>query len=202
MNTLFICLGVALLATGCAGNRHAVIAHTGTVLGLQIAENPSTQLYEAKLGFARSEFAYVPSNWKENGPATGRGASDTPDMLMELRYGNLLSRDTSLYQRLAVGSVAVAQPGAAFMFAKGRDGLLDAATADAVSKTFSGAPLMDNSSTAAKAALARQFQSATDKAPFDNAAKKQGYASFSAFLLEPSTKADTISAIANALKAP
>lgn len=196
MKHLFIAL-IAAACAGCAGHKHAVIAHTGTILGLQIAENPSTQLYEVKFGYARSEFAYVPSNRAatEDDVNSGNGASDTPEMLMELRYGNILSRDATLYQRLAVGKAAVSQPGAAFMFAKGKDGTLDAATADAVSRAFQDVPASNAESAKAKTPLGKRFQAATDKAPFEAAAKKHGYASFGAFLIEPSTKPETIKAI-------
>lgn len=200
MKHLFL---IALLAVaGCSSNhKHAVIAHTATILGIQLAENPS---YEVKLGFVRSEFAIVPSNRssKDGDPTTGGGASDTADMLMELRYGALLSRDATLYQRLAVGSVAVSQPGAAFMFAKSRDGTLDATAADAVAKSFRGAPVSDAASATGKAPLARRFQEAADKSAFEAAAKKQGYASFAEFLIEPSTKPEVLKAITDELKVP
>lgn len=104
---LIVCL--ALLLTGCAAvNRNYVVTGTGTILGVQIAENPATQLYEAKLGYARAETALVPTN----------GVS----VLMELRYSGIFSRKGGIYQRLAVGETAVKQPGASLMFAKDANG--------------------------------------------------------------------------------
>lgn len=114
--SLLICL---LLLTGCQAINHSyVVSGTGTILGVQIAENPATQLYEAKFGYARAETALVPTN----GPA----------VLMELRYGGIFSRSGGIYQRLAVGTEAVQQPGAAFMFAKDANGNLSTNVVQAI----------------------------------------------------------------------
>jgi len=85
-----------LLATlcGCANFSDKVIVTTGTVLGVQLAENPATQLYEAKLGYARAEFVVAPTN-------------GVP-VLTELRINNIFSfTDAGIYQRTAIGSDAV-----------------------------------------------------------------------------------------------
>jgi hypothetical protein len=118
----------ALILTGCAAvNKNYVVTGTGTVLGLQIAENPATQLYEAKFGYARSETALVPTN----------GVS----VLMELRYSGILSRTGGIYQRLAVGDAAVKQPGAAFMFAKDAAGNISSNIVTAITEKVQNIPL-------------------------------------------------------------
>ncbi len=142
---LAVVLLAGVLGQGCAG-RHAVIAATGTVLGLDISENPQTQLYHVKFGYTRGELAIVPSNRsaEKNTTATnsrGHGATDTADVLMELRYGGIKS--SGIYQRLAVGKTAVSQPGAAFMLAKDADGALDEKTAKAVSSAVGKIPAKD-----------------------------------------------------------
>lgn len=115
--SLLTCL---LLLTGCqAINHNYVVSGTGTIIGVQIAENPATQLYEAKLGYARAEVALVPTN----GPA----------VLMELRSSGMFSRNGGIYQRLAVGNAAVMQPGAAFMFARDASGNLSSNVIEAIS---------------------------------------------------------------------
>ncbi len=128
MKTLLASLAVLLLA-GCAAiDRNYVVTGTGTVIGVQIAENPATQLYEAKLGYARAEVALVPTN----------GVS----VLMELRYSGIFTRDGGIYQRLAVGDVAVKQPGASFMFAKDAKGTISTNAIEAISKKLeSSVPL-------------------------------------------------------------
>lgn len=125
-NIALALLGVLLL-TGCkAVDHNYVITATGTVIGVQIAENPTTQLYEAKLGYARIETALVPTN----GPA----------VLMELRYGGIFSRNGGIYQRLAVGTAAVQQPGAAFMFAKDANGNLSTNVIEAITAKMQKIP--------------------------------------------------------------
>jgi hypothetical protein len=116
------------LLAGCqAINRNYVVTGTGTILGLQIAENPATQLYEAKFGYARSEVALVPTN----------GVS----VLMELRYSGIFSKTGGIYQRLAVGDTAVKQPGASFMFAKDANGTLSTNIMQAITDKIQIIPL-------------------------------------------------------------
>lgn len=107
LNILFCAM---LLLAGCV-IPHAVIVTSQTVLGASVSENPQTQLYEARFGFARNEFAFVPTD--TNGPI--------PDVIMEIRVNNIY-QGGGIYQRLAVGSNAVSQPGAALMFAKDATG--------------------------------------------------------------------------------
>lgn len=134
---------VSVLSQGCAG-RHAVIAATGTVLGLDISENPQTQLYHVKFGYNRGELAVVPSNRSAEKNVTaanskGNGAADTAEVLMELRYGGFgIKSSGGIYQRVAVGKMAVSQPGAAFMMAKDAGGNLSSNTAEHVASTFTG----------------------------------------------------------------
>ena len=120
-------LFAALILTGCGAINHSyVVTGTGTILGLQIAENPATQLYEAKFGYARAEMALVPTN---GGP-----------VLMELRYSGIFSRSGGIYQRLAVGAEAVKQPGAAFMFAKDADGNISSNAVQAITAKINAIP--------------------------------------------------------------
>ena len=113
--------------SGCAVISHNyVMTTTSTIIALQIAENPSTQLYEAKMGYCRSEFALIPTNG--------------PPVLMELRYSGILSKTGGIYQRLAVGEAAVRQPGAAFLFAKDASGTLSTNVIEAVTTKIMNIP--------------------------------------------------------------
>jgi len=131
----------------CAGTSSSVIATTGTTIGLELSQNQSTQTPTAVLGYKRAELAYVPTNratktkttntqgkngnnilTEEGGiPATGSGARDSANVLMELRYRGIFSwgENAGIYQRLAVGDIAVTQPGAALMFSKNDKGELN-----------------------------------------------------------------------------
>lgn len=132
-------------ATGCK-RTNSVLASTGTIIGVDISQNPQTQFYEAKLGYNRGELAFVPTNRRDDGEEgsdemQGNGAKDTTDVLMELKYGKIFSiSNGGIYQRLAVGSTAVKQPGAAFMFARDEQGDLDADTAESVSRAVNAEP--------------------------------------------------------------
>lgn len=195
---------MAALVTGCRTPQHMILAASGTSIGLEIAENPSTQLYHAKLGYVRTELAVVPSN-RSNGEigdtTTGNGAKDTGNVVMELQYGNIFSlKSSSIYQRLAVGDIAVAQPGAAFMFAKNTDGTLDPATAKAVSDSIKGVPSSNPTVTANKLPLANTYSGVANKADWDTVAKAQGYTSFSAFLIDAKATQEKVDAMSKALK--
>lgn len=127
MKKLFL-LPIILTLLGCkAIDRNYVITSTGTIIGVQIAENPTTQLYEAKLGYARAEAALVPTN----------GVS----VLMELRYGGIFSKYGGIYQRLAVGDTAVKQPGASLMFAKDAAGNISSNAVQALTSKVQNIPL-------------------------------------------------------------
>lgn len=149
LGTLF-CAIVSGIICGCAENRHAVVAITGTNIGLEISENPVTQMPQGKLGYQRSEISIVPSNRSGDidpaGTNTthifGNGAVDVADVLMELRFANIFSSaEGGVYQRLAVGETAVSQSGAAFMFARDQEGNIDPKTAEAIKSIESIGPV-------------------------------------------------------------
>lgn len=181
-----------LLLTGCAG-RHAVVAITGTVIGVEISQNPQTQMYQAKLGYNRGELAIVPSNRSaEKDPGNfGNGASDTTDVLMELKYKSIFSfSNAGIYQRLAVGKTAVSQPGAAFMFAKDDGGELDESKARAIAEGLKKIPETPEDVSEARVSVAKAYTllASTKADVFNKAAAKEGYADFRSFLLNrPST---------------
>jgi hypothetical protein len=206
MKKLALALIPLLLSMGCIGNKHYVVAATGTVIGLEIAQNPSTQMYQAKLGYNRAELAIVPSN-RANGQkgdkTTGNGASDTTDVVMELNYANIFSLQSSgIYQRLAVGKNGVSQPGAMFMFAKNKDGTLDPKVAESLAKAVGTIPLVQPDITTLKLPLAQAYQEkkATEKDKFDAAAVSAGYASFEAFLLDTKTTATQVDQVKKGLQ--
>lgn len=200
--TIFVLASIGLLAGFGCSTKHAVIAHTGTVLGVDVSQDPASGLYHAKLGFARSETAYVPSNrttGSTNDPTTGQGAKDVAPVIMEIRLQNIFAGG-GLYQRLAVGAEAVEQPGATLMFAKDASGAISSNVA-AVVASLQSVPTADASGIAAKVPLAKAYQMATDRANYDAVAKSFGYSSFDAFLADPSVAAAKVKAIYAELKA-
>jgi hypothetical protein len=119
-------IGAVLSLASCTSTRHAIVAATGTNIGVDVSQNPATNSPQAKLGYQRVELAIVPTNRSagEEPGDKGGGASEYGDVLMELRYGGIFDTGPSsgIYQRLAVGSEAVRQPGASLMFARDADG--------------------------------------------------------------------------------
>ncbi len=148
---LLLALGVCLsVQMGCRSYNHSVIAATGTSIGVEVSQNPATQVPQAKLGYQRAELAVVPTNRSAEKTTTaqnsmGDGAKDHGEVIMELRYGGIFDtgKSSGIYQRLAVGKTAVSQPGAAFMFAKDDEGELKGNTADAVVRAAEAAAFSD-----------------------------------------------------------
>lgn len=196
LKTLFfyaspIIIALTGLVCSCA-SRHAVIAVTGTNIGVEISQNPANQSPQAKLGYQRGEVAIVPSNRSGNveptsGTSTiGGGASDVADVLMELRYANIFSfNNAGIYQRLAVGKNAVKQPGAALMFAKDQKGEIDPQTAEAINNALSSIPETSEDVLKARAPLTKVYNTLknTKMQVFDEAAKTQGYMDYENFVL-------------------
>ncbi len=115
------------LGSGCTNQRQMVVASTGTVIGLELQQNPANQSPQGKLGYNRAELALVPTNRDatEDAGDSGSGALDVPDVLMEIRFNGIFNSDAGIYQRLAVGKNAVEQPGAASLFLRDQDGKID-----------------------------------------------------------------------------
>jgi hypothetical protein len=129
-----------VITSGCAQQGYTVIAATNTTIGVGISQQPTNGGVDATLGYKRQELAFIPTNRldKSDQPSAGgtesHGAKDTGNVIMEIRQSGIFSfdKDAGIYQRLAVGDIAVHEPGATLMFAKGNDGELDAATQQAI----------------------------------------------------------------------
>src|SRR5262249_799263 len=162
-------------------------------IGVGISQQPSNGAVDATLGYKRAEFAFVPTNRNsgEAAGATGGGAKDTGNVILELKYFGIFSTgsDSGVYQRLAVGETAVKQPGGGGLFLKGGDGKLDPETAKAFS-AITTVPAVDATVEKAKATLTKKYQEFQSKgdsatiAKFDSAAKASGYADFKAFAVD------------------
>lgn len=184
---LSIVLG--LLLTGCATSNKVLVA-TGTVIGVEIAENPSTGLYQAKLGYNRGEIALVPTT-----------NAYVPDVLVELQYAGLFSRSGGIYQRLAVGPNAVTQPGAMAMFLKDSNGKVDTNTLNAIKTAFAKMPELTADVRERKYKMSLVYKVSTNKPAWDTAVSQVGYARFGDFLTETSTTAEQCGKVEEALKA-
>lgn len=206
---------VALLGAGLYGctekQGYSVLAVTGTVIGVEVSQNPATQSPQAKLGYNRGELAFVPTN-RNGGNSAGdlhNGASDSADVLMELRYGGIfdLGASSGIYQRLAVGKEAVRQPGASMMFAKNADGSIDAQTQSALDavKTIpvvSSVKEITRTEINQKYIAYRSKGDAASMSKYDNAVKQidHNYSSYGDFAIDENASQDKINKVCEALK--
>lgn len=189
MNTSSLSSGLrcGLIATllgalsGCATSGDHVIAATGTVIGLEVAQG-ATGSPAFKLGYDRAELAYVPTNRAGAADGTRAGADETAEVLMELRYSGIgsTSGESGIYQRLAVGKIAVAQAGASVMFAKAADGKLDdkaVAAIAAANKNVLALPTLPPDVASEQARLRNQYTAAdaATQARYNQAAAAAGY---------------------------
>ena len=55
-------IATPMLLVACGHSPDSVVAVTGTVIGVEIGENPANQTFQGKLGYNRSEVAVVPTN--------------------------------------------------------------------------------------------------------------------------------------------
>lgn len=185
-----IYLLAALAITGCQSTHDRIIVHTGTAIGLEIAQNPASQMYQAKLGYVRTEFAMLPYT-------NDRSA----EVIMELSYGSIFSlQNSSIKQRLAIGKVAVTQPGAFALFARNADGNLDT-NAVAIAKALASIPTPEPVVTANVLPLAQAYGASPRRVDFDTVAVAQGFTSFSQFLARTNLTASDVAAMATALRA-
>lgn len=125
---------VVISVSGCAAGkilRENVLASTQSTFGLQVAQNPQTQVHEFKLGYARNEFFLVPTDktvlYEQSGGANEKecdvrsGASKTANVLAEIQVGGTskgTEQRVTIYQRLAVGDLAVRSGAAIALYAE------------------------------------------------------------------------------------
>jgi hypothetical protein len=183
INFLFL-IGVLLGTQGCATSDHAVLAATGTVIGVELSQNPATQVPQGKLGYNRAEFAYVPTNRNKSDEAgqSGNGAADTAEVLMEIKYSDIFSSGSGIYQRLAVGKTAVSQAGAAYMFARDAEGKISPETAAAL-KNIKGIPATNPKAIFGKAPIRIcHDESPAKKDAVEKAVTGSGFSSYEDFI--------------------
>lgn len=118
MKTSLLLAGLLTLC-GCSALQNRVIVGTSTVLGFEVAQNPATEMYQARLGYGRMEMAVVPTN--------------NVEVLTEMRFNNVFGSG-GVYQRMAVGPTAVRQ--SMFMFARDTTGALTPQAAEVITRAM------------------------------------------------------------------
>lgn len=138
MTASALLLAPAVILTGCHREmRETVVATTQSMIGLSLAQNVQSQMYELRIGYARNEFFWVPTSkrvyYDENGGertwGSGQPAHDdpiwTPEVLAEIQVGGRgklgIGSDqgarVAMYQRLAMGKRAVESKAAVALMA-------------------------------------------------------------------------------------
>lgn len=211
---------VLFLLQGCAKQGYSVIASTGTVIGVEISQNQTTQSPQAKLGYNRAEFAFVPTNRNSGVDAgtTKEGARDTANVIMELKYAGIFDLGTAsgIYQRLAVGDIAVTTVSADIMMLKNADGTYSAEGIKALNRVRR-IPEPDPAAMTAKAPISLKFDSLYTANPsdpalnkFNDAAKLEGYPktrnpypdnpAFRDFSIDPNSTAEQVNKVKSSLE--
>ena len=146
-----------LVITGCSTPQSCIVATNNTGIGIVVSYNPQSQMPDGKLGYVNSAFTIVPTNraWSKDVPASGDGANDTGNVLLETSFTNWFCfwKSQNIYQRVAVGNIAVVQPGAVALMAKNNDGTINV---DAV-KALAGMPTYNKATLVAKSDLINKY---------------------------------------------
>ncbi len=85
-------VAATMAVIGCAVEQgYSVLASTGTSIGVEVSQNPATQMPQGKLGYNRAELAFVPTNRNGGKNSTGSvngGAADSADVLIAALWRN------------------------------------------------------------------------------------------------------------------
>lgn len=217
----FFVLLTSLMLSGCQSVSHSVIAATGTTIGVEVSQNQATQTPIGVFGYRRAELAYVPTNKISETKSTtgeeakqveshsiGNGARDSANVIMELKHQGIFDfgSDSGIYQRLAVGDIAVAQPGAQAMFLKNNTGQIDenaAKALEAAGKAVKNIPSVNSGLEKRKAAIRELRERCKDNAnelgKFNIAAQSQGYVDYGAFISDLKTTEGKVAAVEQSL---
>ena len=107
------------LSSGCTTVvRENIISSINTGIGVSLAENPKTELYEVKVGYIRNQFYSVPTGKMVKG-ATNNAADVTPELVSGIRMNSdarHLFLGITVAENFAVGKTAVMSPAAVAMY--------------------------------------------------------------------------------------
>ncbi len=119
---------LALASSGCKTVvRENIISSINTGIGISLAENPKTELYEAKIGYIRSQFYSVPTGKtveRDKNACCGEhslsnDAHKTPNIVSGIRFNSDLRHlmlGATIAENFAVGDLAVNSPAAVAMY--------------------------------------------------------------------------------------
>lgn len=113
-------LVIMLFLCGCSGNGY-ITSSVGTVLGLDVSENPKTQVPHIRFGYVRNGLYYVPTGktlTTSNGNVGIAGpANETPTVVSEIFVNSKFLTDITISEKFAIGQGAVNSGSATATFA-------------------------------------------------------------------------------------
>ena len=89
-----------LLLSGCASNGY-ITSSINTGIGLDVSENPQTQVPHVKFGYIRSGLYYIPTG-KTGNPKDG-DASQTPHIVSKIHVSSEFLKNIDITEKFAVG---------------------------------------------------------------------------------------------------
>lgn len=104
--------------SGC-GAKGYIVASVQSVIGLDVSENPKTQVPHVRFGFVRSQYYYIPTGKSESGKGVPGGsgkADETPELVSEIDVDFKFLSSGKIHERFAVGSTAVKSNSAQALF--------------------------------------------------------------------------------------
>jgi len=104
--------------SGC-GAKGYIVASVQSVIGLDVSENPKTQVPHVRFGFVRSQYYYIPTGKSASGDGVPGGsgqASETPELVSEIDVDFKFLSSGKIHERFAVGKQAVQAPAANALF--------------------------------------------------------------------------------------
>ncbi len=108
--------GMALGLSACATGY--ITTSVQSVLGLDVSENPKTQVPHIRFGFIRSQYYYLPTGKSESAqgaPSSGR-ADETPTLVSSIDVDMQFLQTAKISERFAVGPEAVHAEAAKMLF--------------------------------------------------------------------------------------
>lgn len=109
--TLSMALGLGACATG------YIVSSVQSVIGLDVSENPQTQVPHIRFGFVRSQYYYIPTGKSESkgGPSSGK-ADEVPPMVSSFDVDLAFLQTVTIREKFAVGAAAVQTDAAKLLF--------------------------------------------------------------------------------------
>jgi hypothetical protein len=114
---MLVCL---LSMSGCTTGY--ITASVQSVIGLDVSENPHTQVPHVRFGYIRSQYYYVPTGKYTGSQTEGSAdkatdkASDTPELVSSIDIDISFGSSSKIKEKFAIGKTAVTSLSAGAMF--------------------------------------------------------------------------------------